>query len=529
MQKIFYESSTITEHLQAQTDSYHEYLANLILLTQRYSVKLTPLKKARILAIALHRNDAKLARYLFDYCNLEPADVIMTCKILDARRLYKALDKKTEKIKDDKKLNTHKTQMNNIKALYENLDLSLTKSKIKFLRREYFAKLTEKQVNMFALSIPRGVWRKLIDVLHLRENDIIVPWFIHYVFTGEAPEDSIITKTQLIDQDNIIEISTQFQLPIGYLVKNHKDLLTDKVCEEITKYASLKELIVQYHEISSPIVNMIIINKLVDDNTIDLPYGELIKRLLEIDHPEIKALLMQIANQKLDEYQLTIKPPVVVLGDASGSMEVAIRTSSIIASVLCSVCDAKMHLFRSHDEPINKPPRNVDDVIEMSRSLLAGGGTTPATSLWPYYQNKEKVNTFIIVTDEEEYSSGTDLEHGLFADLYKRYYEEVNRAKLVFISFLPDRRDGRMVADLKNKIHGIEKDIIQFRLSSNRPDLRKLDNILDMMMISDDIYEDQAELLSQIIENNPQVGFGELIDNMHQYKSEKKKSFVVCI
>jgi len=32
----------------------------------------------------------------------------------------------------------------------------------------------------------------------------------------------------------------------------------------------------------------------------------------------------------------------------------------------------------------------------------AGGGTTPAASLWPFYEKKEIVKTFIIVTDEEE-------------------------------------------------------------------------------------------------------------------------------
>ena len=35
-------------------------------------------------------------------------------------------------------------------------------------------------------------------------------------------------------------------------------------------------------------------------------------------------------------------------------------------------------------------------------TTYAQGGTSPAASLWPFYQRKEVVKTFIMVTDEEE-------------------------------------------------------------------------------------------------------------------------------
>lgn len=35
----------------------------------------------------------------------------------------------------------------------------------------------------------------------------------------------------------------------------------------------------------------------------------------------------------------------------------------------------------------------------------ADGGTAPAASLLPFYENKEVIKTFIVVTDEEENSS----------------------------------------------------------------------------------------------------------------------------
>ena len=41
-------------------------------------------------------------------------------------------------------------------------------------------------------------------------------------------------------------------------------------------------------------------------------------------------------------------------------------------------------------------------VLQLAVDTQARGGTTPAASLWPYYEKKEVVKTFIMVTDEEE-------------------------------------------------------------------------------------------------------------------------------
>ena len=38
----------------------------------------------------------------------------------------------------------------------------------------------------------------------------------------------------------------------------------------------------------------------------------------------------------------------------------------------------------------------------MAVTTRATGGTAPAASLWPFYERKEVVKTFIMVTDEEE-------------------------------------------------------------------------------------------------------------------------------
>ena len=41
-------------------------------------------------------------------------------------------------------------------------------------------------------------------------------------------------------------------------------------------------------------------------------------------------------------------------------------------------------------------------VLEMAVKVNAVGGTAPASSLYPFYEKKDVVKTFVLVTDEEE-------------------------------------------------------------------------------------------------------------------------------
>ncbi len=41
-------------------------------------------------------------------------------------------------------------------------------------------------------------------------------------------------------------------------------------------------------------------------------------------------------------------------------------------------------------------------VLEMAVTINASGGTSPAASLLPFYERKEVIKTFMMVTDEEE-------------------------------------------------------------------------------------------------------------------------------
>lgn len=100
--------------------------------------------------------------------------------------------------------------------------------------------------------------------------------------------------------------------------------------------------------------------------------------------------------------RFALDSPVVILGDKSGSMDVAIRTSSIIAGILAVITSAQVVFFDEESRKAPYVPSTVKEVINLAMEVNAGGGTCPAAALFPFYQTKEVVKTFVVVTDEEE-------------------------------------------------------------------------------------------------------------------------------
>ena len=280
----------------------------------------------------------------------------------------------------------------------------------------------------------------------------------------------------------------------------------------IAQYAPLKTILWFWEELNCGEVNQILVQRIKSGEPIELTYGKLMDRLTVINdevnknsktysyQQQTKNLfnssvsgtqqkenttnsplyeeLLTVAEEKLKNYKMILEEPVVVLGDASSSMQVAVRTSTIIASLLCRICHADLRFFRSNDEYIKNPPTNVRGVLELGKKCIASGCTSPAASLYPYYALKKKVKTFIVVTDEEENLSFNNI---LFAPLFKKYYHEVYPARVVFISFLSHHKEGHMVTALKKEMPNLE--ITWFMMHNQRPDLTKLDNILNTLAV----------------------------------------------
>lgn len=191
------------------------------------------------------------------------------------------------------------------------------------------------------------------------------------------------------------------------------------------------------------------------------------------------SLMIPLAENDLTKFKSTIASPVAVLGDASSSMSVAVKTSTIIASLLAAICQAKLTFFNSANfaAPLANP-KNVSDVLEIAHGTRASGSTSPAASLVPYYDRRECVKTFIIVTDEEENTNATCAQGKSwnFFDLFMEYRRSVYPAALIFVSFLHSQHEqGQMYrAFVREQV----EDVLQFKFDRARPDLTKLDSIL---------------------------------------------------
>lgn len=509
---IFLRNSTLGEHITSQNANYSEYIANLLLLFHEYNIEFTVLKLAKILVSAIVRQDKNLAIYLMKESRYDLPVILKCCEMLDSPRLQIQLTKKIEQLSllstptVVKKIKTYKTLLSNLNSLAEGVNMRLTKSKINFIKINWIHNIPKERLEYMALLYPIKQWKILINLFHLKPIDFQLDWFTHYIFTKESPKNSIIDICSSITKETIKDVIIAYKLPYDFLRVKYKELLDVDIIKQVFTYTNLSNIIRHWNEFNTESNALEIIDRFDSEEQLDMPYGELMKRIQMLiessDTNSIKLVnkLMEIAENKLTGYQIAIDQPVVVLGDASASMDVAIRTSSIITSILTKACNAKLHLFRNKDEPIAIPPANVKEVLNMMALFKAGSSTAPAASLYPYYERKELIKTFILITDEEENtgylgSYGNVSAEDWFANTFKKYREEVYPAKLVFVSFLKNNKDGFMVSDLKRLIPGIEKDIIRFVMNNKNPDLRKLDELLNTLSINANLYNDKCSMI----------------------------------
>ena len=124
-----------------------------------------------------------------------------------------------------------------------------------------------------------------------------------------------------------------------------------------------------------PRVADIIRRRLEQGEKIELGYGKLMERLLMFkslssvgNSTSLFSLIIPIAEEQLKNFKSTIASPVTVIGDASGSMEVAIKTATIISSLLAAICSAKLTFFNDKDFKAKSNPKTITDVLDVAHS-----------------------------------------------------------------------------------------------------------------------------------------------------------------
>ena len=170
--------------------------------------------------------------------------------------------------------------------------------------------------------------------------------------------------------------------------------------------------------------------------------------------------------------------PVAVLGDASFSMDVAIRTATILSSLMAVISDAELSFFHTEVARPERVPDTAAGCVEVAGRTKTLGQTAPAAALWEYYAARKQVRCFVVVSDEGENLKS----HGhYFHELFRKYHAEVYPAKLVFVSFLEANEKGQMATASVRMGFGP----IKFSFDKDRPDLTKLDALLGTLAVAE--------------------------------------------
>ena len=380
----------------------------------------------------------------------------------------------------------------------KNSGFKLNGTKSRIIKNKWVKQIPPYKLECFAMGMPMRQWQRLADMVHISPKDFSLNWFLDYVFDQtKAPETSLLYKFNDLQSDgsNLLEFLNQ-NTPeyniIRHGLQEKKIPINDECKQSIMKNTSTDKYLWYWEELKTSSNDKDIVNILKTDNNLELSYGKLMERALTIRKNgayDLYKQLINIAESRMSSMKLDLGN-VAVLGDASSSMQIAINTGSIIASILSNLCNAEIRLFRNNDELL-QAPKTAQDVVELSTKCLASGCTAPAASLWPYYNNKKHIDTFIIVTDEEEntthngnwnnnsYINKTTGNGYMFAPLYKKYLEEINpNANLVFVSFTRPGVDGFMIKDIKKEIPSYYEKVQVFKMGLVRPDLTKIDKII---------------------------------------------------
>lgn len=526
---FFVGSVSADQHHEGQEQNRDRYAAGMAVL-QKNGVDIALNARVRALAAAWARHDYELAdAFLQDQNNFGLNEVLKALTLLDSGRQVRVLEKKMKRLQMSAGKVKPQT-MGNLKRDIDNLNKNkpvhgtASGAVCKHVQR-WVKRFTKEDLEFYALHFPKEPWKKLSDICHFhpKKDFPALDWFLEFCYGAPAPDGTMVQRCRDIKEDTVNDLIKEFDIPYGHL-KPHLDKLTEGSKARIAGYEpKLDTVLWWYEDLRCVDADQVIMQRVKAGEIINLPNGKLLERLLvlkmyrenietrqsyyygeqkkeertvdESKAPFFKDLL-PLAQRKIDGISLSLESPIVVIGDASGSMQVAIRTSSIIAGLLTAITSAQLCFFNTENRYAPYLPKTIEEVLQLAVDTTAGGGTTPAASLWPYYEKKEIVKTFIIVTDEEENGTCHDM---YFDALFKKYYEEVYPAKLVFVSFFSYQQSkGHMVPKLQDL--GFKP--LRFVFDLNRPDLTKLDKLFGMLATGTSNFDDEISELENVIKTN---------------------------
>uniref|UniRef100_A0A7R9YEJ2 Uncharacterized protein n=1 Tax=Pinguiococcus pyrenoidosus TaxID=172671 RepID=A0A7R9YEJ2_9STRA len=398
-------------------------------------------------------------------------------------------------------------------------------------------------------ALPKKPWQDVADKVHLGPTDFALPYFLHVTHGAAPPAESLVHKIGLVNDiaspafEELFSEFPQLTNYYSYLRRRFSGRLPLWLVQKLMERAPLEDVFWFYGEIldrsadrlSSKTDAKMLETKTLEDTVrarlegeeeLDVRgrgranYGKLVQSLLTLRKRQVSFLPALMATCEAELLRLKDKygesdARIAVLGDCSGSMQVAVETATIVGSLLSSVLNAELVFFNDQLRMPDRQPASVEDVLHITQSIRAERRTNPAAALARYYNEQKPIDLFVVVTDEVENSTVTvdvpttiEAKKGkkgskgkkrtvmerrpvAFAELFTLYVEHVNpAAKVFFVSFIdgPITVVGPMRRQLK--VRGVESR--EFRMALRMPDLTKLPQILALLSL-DSLGVDDAE------------------------------------
>eukprot|EP01096_Ripella_sp_DP13-Kostka_P011376 TRINITY_DN4578_c0_g1_i1.p1 TRINITY_DN4578_c0_g1~~TRINITY_DN4578_c0_g1_i1.p1 ORF type:complete len:748 (+),score=349.68 TRINITY_DN4578_c0_g1_i1:160-2244(+) len=501
IRKAFLED-TRPEELVIWAKSHLDLVKSVFLMLTTNGVVLSSVVKSRLLAAVLEVKDSDFLDFLLSKTqDFGLPEVLKAIKVVDARRKIRLFERKLRALEESKSkpktITKTRALLHNVQQdIIPGVDVNATGAVCRHVKK-WSKRFTALELLFFALQMPMNHWQELADTIHFAPRDFSVDWFLEFAFGKAPPADSIVSRCREMDEQSLLQMlgEEHLQIPYSFIRVKLNQKVPDAAKALVAEYEPLDQIIWYYEELAtSPRVQEIVGRRLAGGESVSLSYGKLMERLLTFRKEGVSFAdhLIPIAEERLRNIRLFLEPPVVVLGDASFSMDVAIRTSTIIASLLSVLCNADLLFFNDTSFPPSQVPRTVEQVLQVALQTRPFGQTAPACTLLDFYRRRQVVKSFVLVSDEGE---NAPVDGYYFAQLFYKYYTEVHPANLIMVSFLSEGgRKGRMTVALERL--GITP--LVFRFDGRRPDLTKLDSLFGILSSFSSSFAPQAQRFSEI-------------------------------
>jgi len=185
----------------------------------------------------------------------------------------------------------------------------------------------------------------------------------------------------------------------------------------------------------------------------------------------LKAKLAQAQSKQMEAN--AVEGDWLVLGDKSGSMASAIEGARVVAATLAKMAKGRVSLvfFDTMPRHIDVTGKSYDEILEMTKRIQAGGGTSIGCGLQWAVENKVEVDGIAIVSDAEENAMP------IFASAYAHYSTLVVGKKVPVYLYMMGGRYGQKA--FHTNMHAGGHDFQEFKLSET--DYHSLPNLVATM------------------------------------------------